>query len=256
MKILAIISGEYGQRHVDNIRKNGPSSWIVDTWRAPSILPPVIDYPEDYLPQVLPASDLICSFAEHKGIAELLPEIAQMTGAKSVLVAVDNETWLPKGLARQLHGWLERIQVTCVTPKPLCSLTEIDYGVTRKERKTYSDPRISEFAQYFGKPELTIEVDPHSRTVVSAQVKRDAVCGCAGYVADGMVGLSADEAEEKAGLLHHHFPCLASMTKLDDFNHDTLMHESGNVLKDNIHEQVKPYKQTRYISPGKRSDTE
>ena len=254
MKILAIVSGEYGERHVDNIRKHGPEHWHIETWEAPSVFPPVIDYPEDYLPATLPQSDLLLSFAEHKGIAELLPDIAQMTSAKSVLVAVDNEIWLPTGLARQLHGWLRRMDVTCVTPKPLCSLTEFDYGVTRKERVAYEDAHISEFAQFFGKPELAIEVDPTSRKIISAQVKRDAVCGCVRFVAEGIIGLSADEVEEKAGLLHHHFPCLASMTKLDDFNHDTLMHESGNVLKDNIGQQVKPFKTTRYIAPGKRSE--
>ena len=194
------------------------------------------------------------SFAEHKGIAELLPDIAQMTKAKSVLVAVDNETWLPTGLARQLHGWLARIDVTCVTPKPLCSLTEHDYGITRKDRISYVDSHISEFAKFFGRPELEIHVDSDSRKITSTQVKRDAVCGCARYVAEGIIGLSADEVEEKAGLLHHHFPCLASMTKLNDFNHDTLMHESGNLLRDNISQQVKSYKTTRYISPGKRSE--
>ena len=253
MHILAIISGEYGQRHIDNIRKRGPKHWQIEIWEAPKVFPPVIDYPEDYLPDSFPAADLILSFAEHKGMAELLPDIAQMSGAKSVLVAVDNETWLPKGLARQLHGWLERIDVTCVTPKPLCSLTEMDYGITRKDRVAYEDLYISEFAKLFGKPELEIRVDPDTRKIISAHVNRDAVCGCARYVADGIVGLSADEVEEKAGLLHHHFPCLASMTKLNDFNHDTLMHESGNLLKDNIGQQVKPYKSTHYISPGKRS---
>jgi len=33
---------------------------------------------------------------------------------------------------------------------------------------------------------------------------------------------------------------------------DTLMHVSGNVLKDNVAEQVKPFKSTRYIVPGSR----
>lgn len=254
MRILAIISGDYGQRHFENIQKFGPEAWQIVTWKAPQFLPPVIDYPEDYLPEFLPPTDLICSFAEHRGVAELLPDIAVMTGAKSVLVAVDNETWLPMGLARQLRDWLQRIGVTCVTPKPLCSLTENDYGITRKDRLTYSDPRISEFARYFGKPEFEIEVDPDSRTILTAQVKRDAVCGCAMYVAEGIIGLSVDEVEEKAGLLHHHYPCLASMIKLNDFNHDTLMHESGNVLKENIHQKVSAYKQTRYIVPGKKSD--
>jgi hypothetical protein len=34
-----------------------------------------------------------------------------------------------------------------------------------------------------------------------------------------------------------------------DFS-DTLMHVSGNVLRDLILEQVKPFKNTRYIKPG------
>jgi len=255
MRILSIISGDYGKRHVDNILKHGPSHWKIETWEAPKSFPLVIDYPEDFLPDSLPTSDLILSFAEHKSVAELLPEVAQMTKAKSVLVAVDNETWLPKGLARQLQGWMDRINVVCVTPKPLCSLTEFDYGITRKDRVAYEDSFISEFASFFGKPELEIQVDPESRKITIAQVKRDAVCGCTRYVAEGIVGLTTDEVEEKAGLLHHHFPCLASMTKLTDFNYDTLMHESGNVLKDNINEQVKSYKTTRYISPGKRSES-
>jgi thymidylate synthase len=254
MRILAIISGEYGLRHVNNLRQHGPAEWQLETWRAPAVLPPVIDYPEDYLPESLPPADLILSFAEHKGVAELLPEIAQMTGARAVLAAIDHEAWLPRGLARQLRGWLERIGVACATPKPLCSLTEKDFGVTRRERMAYDSPLISEFATYFGKPELEITVDPHSRTITAARVRRDAVCGCARYVAENLIGVSADEAEEKAGLLHHHFPCLASMVKEKDFNMDTLMHASGALLKDNVGKQVKPYKQISYLRPDGRSE--
>lgn len=255
MQILAVVTeGEYGERHVKNIQLHGPPSWNLEVWQAPKILPPIIDYPEDFLPESLPTADLILSFAEHKGVAELLPEIAQMTKAKAVLVAVDNENWLPRGLARQLQGWLERIGVALAAPKPLCSLTESDYKITRRQRISYDNPQIAEFARYFGQPDLDITVDPETRQIRSAQVKRDAVCGCARYVAQEILGISADEVEEKAGLLHHHFPCLASMTKLVDFNHDTLMHESGNLLKDNIGGQVKPYKQTRYVTPGKRCE--
>ena len=63
MRILAIITGEYGQRHVDNIRSRGPSDWQIEVWQAPSILPPVIDYPEDYLPDSLPPADLVLHVA-------------------------------------------------------------------------------------------------------------------------------------------------------------------------------------------------
>jgi len=238
---------------VANIRQHGPTTWKIETWQAPSIFPLVIDYPEDYLPKQLPEAELILAFGENKGIAELLPDIAQMTGAKAVIAAIDKEAWLPRGLARQLRGWLERMDVACATPKPLCSLTEVDFGVTRRQRIAYDSPLISEFAHYFGQPELVITVDPETHLIISAVVQRDAVCGCARYVAERLVGISADEAEEKAGLLHHHYPCLASMGKDSDFD-DTLMHVSGNVLKDNVGRQVKPYKRVQYIAPGTRSE--
>lgn len=254
MKMLAIISGEYGNRHVRNITANGPKSWEIITWQTPPVFPPFIDDPEDFLPESMPSADLILSFAEHKGAAELLPDIARKTGAKAVLVAVDDETWLPRGLDQQLQGWLSAMDVACATPKPLCSLTEHSYGVTRHETAEYHSPLIAEFARYFGKPELTLEIDPETRTITSAEVIRDAVCGCARFAAEGLVGLSADEAEEKVGLLHHHYPCLASMQKLPHFNHDTLMHVSGQILKNNVGEQVKPFKQVRTFKPGKYSE--
>ena len=254
MKILAIVSGEYGKRHVQNIQEFGPKDWEIETWQTPPVFPPFIDDPEDFLPDQLPPSDLILSFAEHKGAAELLPDIARMTNAQAVLVAVDDELWLPRGLDRQLHGWLEEAGIDCATPKPLCSLTESTYGVTRHETAEYDNPLISEFARYFGQPELTLEIDPDTRTITSVEVVRDAVCGCARYTADGLVGLSADEAEEKAGLLHHHYPCLASMQKLPHFDHDTLMHVSGQILKNNVGAQVKPFKQVRTFKPGKYSE--
>ena len=249
MRLLAIISAEYGARHVANLRQHGPASWQIETWQAPAILPPVIDYPEDYVPQSLPACDLLLHFSEHRGITELVPEISRMTGASAVLAPVDSEAWLPRGLARQLRGWLEAMGVACATPKPLCTLTETDYALTRQERIPYENPLIAEFARYFGQPSIRLAVDPKTRTITAAQIERDAVCGMARYVAERLIGVSADAAEETGGLLHHHFPCLASMGIDPDFD-DTLMHVSGNVLRDIILEHVKSFKNTRYIKPG------
>jgi len=104
MRILAVITGDYGARHVQNISTQGPEEWSIESWDAPTALPLMIDYPEDYLPESLFPADLILALAEHKGVAELLPEIAQMTGARAVIAPVDNEAWLPRGLARQLRG--------------------------------------------------------------------------------------------------------------------------------------------------------
>jgi len=253
MRILAIISGEYGQRHVDNIRARAPSEWTIEVWQAPTLFPLIIDYPEDYVPDTLPPADLILSFGEHKGIAELLPDVARVTGAKAVIAGIDSEAWLPRGLARQLRGWLQDMDVACVTPKPLCSLTETHYSLARRKKIEYDDPLIAEFARHFGQPELHLTIDPETRTITSAEVTRDAVCGCARHVAQGLVGISADDAEQEAGMLHHHYPCLASMGVDVDYG-DTLMHISGNILRDNVGAQVKPFKQIQYIAPGTKSE--
>jgi hypothetical protein len=246
-RILAVISGEYGQRHVDNLRAHAPAEWQIEIWRAPAVLPPVVDYPEDHLPESLPPADLILALGEQRGVAELIPEIARMTGAKAVVAPVDREEWLPRGLARQLRGWLADLGVSCVTPKPFCSLTETHYNV-RRQRIEYEAPLIAEFARYFGQPELSIVVDPETRTIANVQVERDACCGCARFVARGLVGVAVDDAEFEAGMLHHHYPCLAGMGKDPDFN-DTLMHVSGNILKAQVGEQVRPYKRVVYIVP-------
>ena len=250
MRILAVVSGTYGMRHVDNIRAHAPPGWQVVTWQAPAVFPPVIDDPQEFLPGELPPADLLLSFGEHKGVAELLPDLVRLAGVRAVIAAVDNETWLPRGLARQVRGWLQEMGVTCVTPKPLCSLTETHYRQSRRQRIAYRDPWIAEFARFFGQPDLRVTVDPRERRIVSVEVRRDAVCGCARHVAQGLIGLSVDDAEEQAGLLHHHYPCLASMGVDGDYG-DTLMHVSGNVLKKAVSEQVRPFKRIRYLDPSR-----
>ena len=253
MRIMAIFTGDYGIRHIANIKTYAPATWDINEWRAPTSFPIVIDEPADFIPAQLPPADLLLSFAEHKGVVELLPDLAHLSGASAVLAPVDSEAWLPRGLARQLRGWLEKDSVDCVTPKPLCSLTETHYSLTRRQKIAYSNPLIAEFARFFGQPDLQLTIDPQTRTISSAVVVRDAVCGCARHVAQGLIGVSADDAEQEAGLLHHHYPCLASMGKDSDYG-DTLMHISGNLLKDNINPQVKPFRIIQYIIPGVKSD--
>lgn len=248
LRILAIVTGEYGERHVANVRRHGPEHWSVSEWRAPSLLPPVIDDPDEFVPDPLTPADLILSFAESAAVAELIPTVVRVTGARSVIAAVDSEAWLPRGLAQQLRGWLREMDVACVTPKPLCSLTETHFGVRRGQREPYEDAQISEFARRFGKPELVLSIDPSTRTITHVEVQRDSVCGNARFVAERLVGISADAAEQEAGLLHHHYPCLASMGIDTDFD-DTLMHVSGNLLRDNVAEQVRPFKVVRYVMP-------
>jgi hypothetical protein len=252
MRILVVISGDYGQRHVDNLRAHTPEGWNINVWKAPRLLPPIVDDAEEFLPRSLPASDLILSLGEHPGVATLLPDIAKMTGAQAVIAPIDNAAWLPNGLARQVEGWLKRMGVASVSPKPFCTLTETTYNVIRHKR-TYDIPLVAEFAHHFGRPAFQIKVNPSTRQIASVVVTRDACCGCAQFVAEKLVGLSADEAEFEAGMLHHHYPCQATMGVDGDYN-DTLLHVSGNVMKDEVAEQVKPFRQIEYFVPAGRVD--
>ncbi len=252
MRLLVVYQGEYGRRHLENIFRHAPTDWLVRSWRAPLVLPPVIDYPEEFVPEGLPPSDLILSLGENPGVAELVPEIVRRTGARAVIAPADNNAWLPRGLANQLRKWLRDMGVSVVCPRPFCSLTERTSGL-RNEQEPVEDARIAAFARHFGRPAFEIRVDPESRCIVEVRLVRDASCGCARFVAEQLVGLTADEAVERAGLLHHHYPCQASMEK-DPIFHDTLMHVSGNLMKDEVAHHVRPYQRVlRFTPPGRVS---
>lgn len=247
MRLLAVVAGEYGRRKAQNVREHGPQHWTVHEWTAPAHFPIVIDDPLDFLPSQLPSADLILALGEHPGIAELLPDIAKMTGAKSLIAPVDRVEWLPKGLMNQLRGWLRQVGVVSVFPKPFCSLAENSYSL-RGQRVEYADRLISEFARYFGKPRVTVAVDEASKTIASVQVERDATCGVVRYIAQNIIGRKIDDAEYEAGMLHHHYPCLASMGIDPDYN-DTLLHVSGDLSRDAFSSAVKPYREVQYFRP-------
>jgi hypothetical protein len=245
MRILAILQGEYGRRHVANIRANGPSAWSVSTWMAPLGLPPVIDEPEEFVPMSLPEADLLLAFQEDGRAAQLIAEVARRSGVRAVIAPVDREEWLPRGLANQLSRWFQDRQVPAVYPKPFCSLTEQSYGL-RESTRAYQSALISEFARYFGRPSFDISCDSGAGTIRFVRVVRDTCCGCARSVAAKLAGVGVQDAEQTAGLAHHHHPCMASMGIDPEFN-DTLMHVSGNILRDAVRDALASV--VTYVTP-------
>jgi hypothetical protein len=228
VRLLAIVSGEYGRRHEANIRANGPSSWTVTAWTPPRALPAVIDEPQDYLPAALPASDLLLAFQEDPRAAQLIADVAKLCRARAVIAPVDREEWMPRGLVLQVGKWLAAAGIAAAFPKPLCSLTESLAGDSRSEE-------IREFVRFFGRPAFAFSCEPSTRAIRDITVTRDAVCGCARHVAGRIAGVPVDDAEHAAGLAHHHYPCMASMGIDPDFS-DTLMHVSGNIMKQAVAE--------------------
>jgi hypothetical protein len=239
VRILAIVQGDYGNRHVANIRQHGPAGWNVATWSAPKGLPAVIDEPDDFLPATLAEADLLLAFQEDARAAQLIADVARRCRARAVIAGVDREEWLPQGLVQQLAGWLAKSGIAGVFPKPLCALSG---------EEAPGSPEIAEFTRHFGRPAFAISCDPVTRIVTEVRVVRDAVCGCARSVAVRLLGVSADDAEGVAGLAHHHHPCMASMGIDPRFN-DTLMHVSGNIMREAVRAQVRPFLSNAEITP-------
>ena len=248
--ILAATQGQWGERIAENITANAPPAWIVHTWAAPRVIPPIVDYPEDYLPDDFPQVEMILALGEVSGFAQLIPDIAKMTGARAVLAPIDRNEALPEGLARQLGGWLEAMDVAYAFPKPFCSLTETSYNRTPLV-EPLEDETLRRFARHFGRPQFNVQVE--DGRVAAIDVKRDAGCGCAIHVAQGLVGVPVDDALEEAGMLHHHYPCLASMNK-DRHYRDTLMHVSGNLLIDALKDELREHLNVQYIRPSGLSE--
>lgn len=236
LRILAVPQGQWGTRIADNISRSCPADWDVHRWAAPRVLPPIIDDPDDFLPAALPAADLLIALGDTAGVAQLVPDIVRLCGAKSVIAPIDRNESLPPGLALQLQKWLAALGVKAVFPRPFCSLTETTYN-RPPVMVEYDDPLVREFARCFGKPQFRVAVSPKG-LVESVHVERDTACGCARAVAAGLVGCPLDQAEHEAGMLHHHYPCQASMNQDPDYC-DTLMHVSGHTLREAIHDQIK-----------------
>jgi hypothetical protein len=236
MRILIAIQGYYGERMVENIRRHCPSDWQVNHFTFPAGLPAIIDDADEFLPEDLPPADLLISLGEDPGVAQLIPDMVRRSGAKAVIAPADSRAWLPSGLARQIQKKLESMGVDMVYPVPFCTLTESDS----------QNPYIQEFARYFGRPEVDVEFykdDKHRVNRVS--VKRGAPCGSTGFVADRLVGVWFRDATEQAGLLHHQFPCMATMAMDREFE-DTLMHRAGNMIKQAVQQCIKDAGLTRY----------
>jgi hypothetical protein len=226
LRILIATQDSYGQRMVDNIRKHAPPDWKVEHIVLANKLPAIIDDAGDFLPGKLPETDLLISLGEEQGVAQMIPDIVEKSGAKAVIAPADNRVWLPAGLARQIQQKLQKKGVEMVYPVPFCMLSE----------KSSDNTFIREFARYFGRPEVSIELD--DERVTKLTVSRDAPCGSTRFVAEHLPGTRIGEAVEQSGLMHHQYPCLATMGIDREFE-DTLMHRAGLAIKQTVASAIK-----------------
>lgn len=203
MRLLIVsqnTEGAWGRQIVDFVMAAAPVEWEVASSAVSGQLPPVIDEVEQFLPDDLPETDLLLVLSEGQGLAQLVPELAALSRAEEVIAPVDREEWLPRGLQNQLGGQLAQMGVEAVFPSPFCSLSA----------EHSPGEHIAEFARHLGRPELLFA--PGEDESADITVVRSSPCGNTCFVAEKLQGTDIREAETQGPLLHHYYPCLASVS--------------------------------------------
>jgi hypothetical protein len=197
---------------------------IVDAMNLPTKLPPFLEDPSIYYPQHIRDCDLIMAIGLHPDLLTYLPEIVMRTGAEAVIVPIENRSWCPSGLRKQLEDRLDDLGIERAFPKPFCSLDE-DHGTIGDFCRTYR----------LGRPKLEVFVD--NDTVTGTFVRRSAPCGSTWYVAQQIRWHRTRGLEDIIAKAHHSYPCTASM-EVDPEVGDALLHVAGYLIRDAIFEAI------------------
>ncbi len=226
---------KYGRRIVENIAVRGFPHWIYGVHEFDKVPPASVlldESPEldNYLPDSLPECDLVISLGLPSELQATVPIIVERCKAKAVIIAVDDSSWVPPGLKRQLIDEFERLGVGYAFPKPLCSLEET------------GDPIIDIFTRHFGKPKLKIELE--KGVIRRIEVVRGAPCGSTWYITDKLVGTHINPREKlwkELAKAHHVYPCLASM-QIDPEIGDAILHKSQYIIREAVDQALKQEK--------------
>ncbi len=245
MRVNIFYSGEFGKKIIGNLVnsdrfcvacgdlcdhcrevRSGLGNIITGIFELRSDLPDFVEEPMEYMPENIPDCDLIIAIDINPDLLSAIPEVAESSGAKGVIIPVDDSRIVPAGLAEQVKQRLEQKGIDCECPKPFCAL-----GLSGKNS-------IDKFVQLgFGKPLLKIELGHHGDIFTHAEVLRDAPCGSTWFVAKKLKWSDVKDYKETISAAHHSYPCTASMQK-DSQIGDTILHEAGYIIRKSVEEAM------------------
>ncbi|MFX1466847.1 MAG: DUF166 domain-containing protein [Promethearchaeota archaeon] len=222
MRIYILHSyGEYVNRFLETLATHSPSlaASIIDIEELSKDLPSFIEDVSPYLPN-MPNSDLLIAIGVHQDILASLPQIVEEIGAKAVIVPLEDPTWCPLGLQKQIEQGLQQMNIEFSFPKPFCSL--------KPDKAT---PIINEFIELakMGMPIVEINIDNELFTE-DCRVLRSAPCGSTYHVIDNLKAKHISDVEKEISKYHHAYPCTASMA-IDNVLGDTILHKAGYMIQ-------------------------
>lgn len=180
-----------GQKKVAGIRQYGRDIEISRIISISAGLPPIIDYPEEYIEQDFSA-DLILDFLRHPDLSDYLALVCRKKGIP--VIASGKKT------------------PSAITPFTCCGLGRL--------------PGLGAYGEQFGMPEFAVIVrDGHIDSLV---VRRGASCGATWEVVPRIVGLSVDKALSAIGR-EVQYLCLADPSRFDPISGKSALHYAGKV---------------------------
>ena len=226
MRLLVFTQGGYGERVLDNLRRRAPKEWTIEHEALPETLPPIIEEPEKHVSGLKLSGkwDLILFLGESPSAFSLLPAIVRRLSARAIVAPVDDYSWLPLGLERQIRSELEGLGVKTVFPRTFCTLKPV--GV----------PPVDEFTRIFGSPRLGIAVE--GGKISRVDVMRGAPCGSTWYMAEKLPGSWVEEAAARAAIFVQIYPCLASR-RVERLLGDAPIHVAGHLAERAVEDALK-----------------
>lgn len=228
MVLVVHSGGLYAERVIAYLSTRGP----VAARQLPRDLPMIIDDPEEYFPPDLggdaaaPGPSVVIAINLHQDLLLEIPHRVKDT-ARALIAPREDASWVKPGLQRQLAQACAGYGIETAFPKPFCALDP-----------EASTPAIRAFCEAYGVGLPRFRFTVENGLIAAVEVLQAAPCSLTAFLAEKLVGLPADETlPERAGYLHHAYPCLATMT-LDPETGDTVMHQSLAIVRKSAEEAV------------------
>lgn len=257
LSLIFVYSGEFAERVIRNLI-NDPSfckscglycdsckysaySFVQNVRAAiqlpdPSDLPAFMDNPEKYMPKKMPKADLCITSGLHKDLLLELPRHVQKSGAKGLIVPIEDFAEVPSGLRKQVNDNCQEWGLENAFPKPFCSLEPAE-----------DKPWISKFVVQFkvGRPLLEVSTTRRGKKefIDSAIVMQSAPCGSTWYVARKLVGVETKKEVfyDAVAKAHHSYPCTATMN-VDPEAKEPILHIGGYIIREEVEKALKQAK--------------
>jgi hypothetical protein len=222
-RIYILYHGSFGELVIAHLIKAGFADRIVSIYDL-KVASVSLDEPEKDIPKDLPLCecDLLLVLGILPKAGDLVPIIAEKTGAKAVLWPIEDPNLIPEG-KYSIETELAKKNIHIEFPEPLCSL------------ETSEHEQIKFFVECFGKPKFELSVDTKNKIIERVRVIRDTPCGSASKVAAKLVGMSYKDMKslEEQVMQMHDNECVAFMGP-----ERPIMQKAGRLLLDALKEAL------------------